>query len=45
MDYLSKKLNENVDNLKNIFKDCGDISFRFIEIGKEKKTPGLFYIF
>ena len=37
MEYLSKKLNENVDNFKNIFKDCGDISFRFIEIGNDKK--------
>mgnify|MGYP000898266771 CR=1 FL=1 len=42
MGYLSKKLNENVDNFKNIFKDCGDISFRFIEIGNEKKLQACF---
>ncbi|NMA87184.1 MAG: spore germination protein [Tissierellia bacterium] len=38
-EYLSKDLNKNVDNFKEIFKDCGDICFRFIEIGKDNKVP------
>ena len=42
MEYLSKKLDKNVDNFKNIFKDCGDITFRFIEIGKDKKLQACF---
>ncbi|HFL3828584.1 TPA: spore germination protein [Clostridioides difficile] len=39
---LSKDLNKNVENLKDIFKDCGDISFRFIEIGNNHKTQACF---
>ena len=42
MEYLSKKLDKNVDNFKNIFKDCGDITFRFIEIAKDKKLQACF---
>ena len=42
MAYLSKDLDKNVDNFKNIFKDCGDISFRFVEIGSGKKVQACF---
>lgn len=41
-EYLSKDLDKNVDNFKNIFKDCGDISFRFIKIGKDNKVEVCF---
>ncbi len=34
-----------MDNFKNIFKDCGDITFRFIEIGKDKKNFKLVLFF
>lgn len=42
MEYLSKKLDENIANLKEIFRDCEDIIFRFIEVGKKKKLKTCF---
>ncbi len=35
---ISKDLNKNIETLKTIFKDCDDISYRFIEIGSNHKT-------
>ncbi|MCF6464314.1 spore germination protein [Clostridium sp. Cult2] len=32
---ISRDLNKNIDKLKIILKDCGDISYRFIDIGKD----------
>ncbi|GMG95251.1 spore germination protein [Tepidimicrobium xylanilyticum] len=37
MEELSKDLNDNVEKLKTIFKDVGDVVFRFIEIGDDSK--------
>ncbi len=33
---ISKNLQENTENIKAIFKDCDDIVYRNIEIGKER---------
>jgi len=35
---LSKDLNRNIETLKNTFKDCDDIVYRFIEIGGTNKV-------
>ncbi|QQY79902.1 spore germination protein [Keratinibaculum paraultunense] len=37
MDAIQKDLNKNIQILKEIFKDCDDIVYRFIQIGKNKK--------
>ena len=34
---ISKDLNENIEKLKTIFKDCDDITYRFIDIAKDTK--------
>ncbi|CCQ93894.1 Spore germination protein KA [[Clostridium] ultunense Esp] len=39
---ISKDLKKNIDTLKNIFIDCDDISYRFIDIGKDKKREACF---
>lgn len=42
MGYLSKNFNKNIKNLQNIFKDCEDVVFRFIELGKAQKLQACF---
>lgn len=37
-DSISKNLNQNVETLNSIFKDCDDVNYRFIEIGDNNKT-------
>ncbi len=37
MDTIQKDLDKNIQILKEIFKDCDDIVYRFIQIGKNKK--------
>ena len=39
---LSRDLNKNIQTLKEIFKDCDDISFRFIDIGGTEKIAACF---
>lgn len=39
---INKSLDKNIQNFKNIFKDCGDIGYRFIQIGSTQKTQACF---
>lgn len=39
---ISKNLNKNIEIFKTIFKDCSDITYRFIEIGSTHKTQVCF---
>ena len=44
MEKLTNKLEENLNYLKELFKDCSDVTYREIEIGKESKIK-LAFIF
>lgn len=37
MGTIQKDLNKNIQILKDVFKDCDDINYRFIQIGKDKR--------
>lgn len=39
--YVSKSLKENVETIKTLLKDCDDVVYRSIEIGKSKKIEAL----
>lgn len=42
---ISKDLNKNIETLKTIFKDCDDITYRFIEIGAPPKIQVCFVFY
>lgn len=42
---ISKNLKDNIETLEDIFKDCDDITYRFIDIGNVQKTKTCFIFY